>query len=85
VLDQGYSVPEASRSLDVGETVLRPWVQQLQSERTGTTPIGKALTPEQQQIQEPEVRMAPGYGVYELAGSETGDISYYLIDYYNWR
>ena len=23
VLDQGYSVPEASRSLDVGETVLR--------------------------------------------------------------
>ena len=31
VLDQGYSVPEASRSLDVGETVLRRWVQQLQS------------------------------------------------------
>ncbi|HGY1001123.1 TPA: transposase, partial [Aeromonas salmonicida subsp. salmonicida] len=36
VLDQGYSVPEASRSLDVGETVLRRWVQQLQSERCGT-------------------------------------------------
>ncbi|HHQ4469554.1 TPA: transposase, partial [Aeromonas veronii] len=33
VLDQGYSVPEASRSLDVGETVLRRWVQQRQSER----------------------------------------------------
>ncbi len=47
VLDQGYSVPEASRSLDVGETILRRWVQQLQSERTGTTPISKALTPEQ--------------------------------------
>jgi len=28
VLDQGYSVPEASRSLGVGETVLRRWVQQ---------------------------------------------------------
>ena len=39
VLDQGYSVPEASRSLDVGETVLRRWVQQLQSGRCGTTPI----------------------------------------------
>ncbi len=38
VLDQGYSVPEASRSLDVGETVLRRWVQQLQSERSGATP-----------------------------------------------
>lgn len=30
VLDQGYSVTEASRPLDVGETVLRRWVQQLQ-------------------------------------------------------
>ena len=57
VLDQGYSVPEASRSLDVGETILRRWVQQLQSERTGTTPIGKALTPEQQKIQELEARI----------------------------
>ncbi len=50
VLDQGYSVPEASCSLDVGETVLRRWVQQLQSERCGTTPISKALTPEQLHI-----------------------------------
>ena len=57
VLDQGYSVPEASRSLDVGETVLRRWVQQLQSERCGTTPISKALTPEQQKIQELEARI----------------------------
>ncbi|WP_421239486.1 IS3 family transposase [Aeromonas enteropelogenes] len=57
VLDQGYSVPEASRSLDVGDTVLRRWVQQLQSERSGTTPIGKALTPEQQKIQELEARI----------------------------
>lgn len=57
VLDQGYSVPEASRSLDVGETVLRRWVQQLQSERTGTTPISKALTPKQQKIQELEARI----------------------------
>ncbi len=38
MLDQGYSVPEASCSLDVGETVLRRWVQQLQSERTGHNP-----------------------------------------------
>lgn len=57
VLDQGYSVPEASRSLDVGETVLRRWVQQLQSERTGTTPISKALTHEQQKIQALKARI----------------------------
>ncbi len=41
VLDQGYSVPEASRSLDVGETVLRRWVQQLQSELSGTPQSAK--------------------------------------------
>jgi transposase-like protein len=57
VLDQGYSLPEASRSLDVGETALRRWAQQLQSERTGTTPIKKALTPEQQKIQALEARI----------------------------
>ncbi|MGL5293152.1 MAG: transposase, partial [Aeromonas sp.] len=57
VLDQGYAFSEASRSLGVGETALHRWVQQLQSERTGTTPISKALTPEQQTIQELEARI----------------------------
>ncbi|MFP2770410.1 transposase, partial [Oceanisphaera sp. KMM 10153] len=27
VLDQGYSIAEASRSLDIGETILRRWVK----------------------------------------------------------
>ncbi|WP_028110706.1 IS3 family transposase, partial [Ferrimonas futtsuensis] len=57
VLDQGYSVPEASRSLDIGETILRRWVKQLEEERGGTTPTNKALTPEQQKIQELEARI----------------------------
>lgn len=57
VLDQGYSVAEASRSLDVGETVLRRWVSQLQAERSDKTPSNKALTPEQQKIQELEARI----------------------------
>lgn len=57
VLDQGYSIAEAGRSLDVGETILRRWVQQLQQERKGTTPASKALTPEQQRIQELEARI----------------------------
>jgi len=38
VLDQGYSYTEASRSVGVGESVLRRWVQQLQLERQGVTP-----------------------------------------------
>jgi len=57
VLDQGYSVPEAGRSLAVGQTVLRRWVLQLQAERSGSTPSSKALTPEQQKIQELEARI----------------------------
>lgn len=54
VLDQGYSIPEASRSLDVGETALRRWVNQLEQERCGDTPKSKAMTSEQKRIQELE-------------------------------
>lgn len=57
VLDQGYSCPEAARSLDVGESLLRRWVTQLQLERGGVTPTTKALTPEQQTIQELQARI----------------------------
>jgi len=58
VLDQGYSHIEASRSLVVVESTLRRWVNQLQQERSGVTPQTKALTPEQQKIQELEARIA---------------------------
>jgi transposase len=54
VLDQGCSIAEASRSLDVGENALRQWVMQLSEERGGITPKSKALTLEQQRIQELE-------------------------------
>ncbi|MDR6504251.1 transposase [Burkholderia ambifaria] len=57
VLDQGYSHMEASRSVGVGETVLRRWVHQLQMERQGVTPHGKAITADQQRIQELEARI----------------------------
>ncbi|GAA3538293.1 hypothetical protein GCM10022394_17420 [Zobellella aerophila] len=49
VFDQGYSIADASRSLDIGETILRRW--------DSATPAGKALTPEQQRIQELEARI----------------------------
>jgi transposase len=57
VLDEGYSFAEASRSLNIGENSLRRWVNQLDTERTGKTPVSKALTPEQQKIQELEARI----------------------------
>lgn len=57
VVDQGYSMAEACRAVDVGESALRRWVNQLRAERGGVTPTSKALTPEQQKIQELEARI----------------------------
>jgi transposase len=57
VLDKTYSCIEASRSVGVGESVLRRWVNQLQLERQGITPQSKAMTPDQQRIQELEARI----------------------------
>ena len=56
VLDQGYSIAQACTSMGVGESALRRWVQQLSDERQGVTPKGKAITPDQQRIQELEER-----------------------------
>ena len=44
--------------MDVGETTIRRWVNQLQEERGGGTPKSKAMTSEQQKIQELEARIA---------------------------
>ncbi len=57
VLDQGYSHIDAARSLGLVESALRRWVSQLQEERNGVTPTSKALTSEQQKIQELEARI----------------------------
>ncbi len=52
-----YSISLASRSLGIGETALKCWVQQLQLERRSITPIKKAFTADQQHIQGLEVRV----------------------------
>jgi transposase len=56
VLDQGYTISQAGVSLEVGETAIRRWIDQLAEERDGVTPKGKALTLEQRRIQELEAR-----------------------------
>lgn len=56
VLDQGYSHIEAWRSLGVVDSALRRRLKQLQDKRKGVTPKSKALTLEQQKIQEFEAR-----------------------------
>lgn len=48
---------EASRSVGIGESVLRRWVQQPQSVRQSITPQSKAMTPDQQRIQYLEARI----------------------------
>jgi transposase len=58
VLDQGYSVQEAANSVGVGISTMSKWVAQLRKERAGKTPIGrKAITTEQQKIQELEAKI----------------------------
>ena len=51
VLDQGFSYCEVCRQLDLGETGLRHWVEQVQFERNGGVPKSEALTDEQKKIQ----------------------------------
>ncbi len=73
VLDHGYSHIDACRSLGVVDSALRRWVKQLQQERDGVTPKSKALTPEQQKIQELEARI--NRLERETAAAEAGKIN----------
>lgn len=58
VLDQDYSVHDACEAMGVGGTAMRRWVNQLYEERHGITPAGsKAITPDQQRIQELEAKI----------------------------
>jgi len=58
VLEQNYSITEACQAVGVGDTALRRWVKKLNAERHGITPVGsKALTPDQQRIQDLKVRI----------------------------
>ena len=55
VKEQGLSVRHVSQSVDVGETAIRRWVNQVQAERSGQPGIGNPLTPEQQRIRQLEI------------------------------
>ncbi len=57
VVEQGYTVTEACKAMSIGETAMRRWVEQLKSEHQGITPVSKAMTSEQQQIQALEKRI----------------------------
>lgn len=54
VIEQGYSIQDACRAMDVGETAMRKWVKILTQEISGKTPDSPALTPAHKRIQELE-------------------------------
>ena len=54
ITDQGLGVSEVCRSMDLGESIVRRWVQQYESELQGKASAGKPLTAEQQRIRQLE-------------------------------
>ena len=55
VREQGLSVAQVCRDMQLGETAVRRWVAQLGAERAGQAGIGKQLTTEQQRIRQLEM------------------------------
>lgn len=52
IRDQGVSVSQVCRDLNLGETAVRRWVVQFDAEKLGQSGIGKPLTAEQQRIRQ---------------------------------
>ena len=58
ITERRYSIPQACKELDIGETALRRWVSQIQAESQGyVLPGSKPISPEQQRIRELENRI----------------------------
>jgi transposase len=54
IKDQGLSVSQVCQDMNLGETVVRRWLRQVDAELAGKTDIGKPLTAEQQRIRQLE-------------------------------
>ena len=52
IQEQGLTVAKVCRDMQVGETAVRRWLKQVQTEKMGQPGIGKPLTPEQQSIRQ---------------------------------
>tara|TARA_R110002073_G_C9389834_1_gene573669 strand:+ start:67 stop:405 length:339 start_codon:yes stop_codon:yes gene_type:complete len=57
VLDQGYTVEDASRAMKVGMSTLGKWVRKLRLEREGLVTSGHPITQEQREISELKKRI----------------------------
>jgi transposase len=54
VRDQGLSVGQVCRDLDLVDSAVRRWLDQYEAVQAGQPGLGKPLTPEQQRIRELE-------------------------------
>lgn len=54
IKDQGLSVAQVCKDMQLGETAVRRWVLQVEAEQSGGAGIGKPLTAEQQRIRQLE-------------------------------
>lgn len=57
IREQGLSVTQVCRDLDLGETAVRRWLQQYEAELSGQPGIGKPLTADQQRIRQLEAEL----------------------------
>jgi transposase len=54
VRDQGVSIGQVCRDMNLGETAVRRWVTQWDAEQSGQAGLGQPLTAEQQRIRQLE-------------------------------
>lgn len=57
IREQGISLAQVCKDMDLVPSAVRRWVQQLDNEMAGRPGLGKPLTPEQQRIRELEAQI----------------------------
>ena len=57
IKEQGMSVSQVCRDMELGETAVRRWVAQFDAEQLGQAGIGKPLTAEQQRMRQLETAL----------------------------
>jgi transposase len=54
VVDQGLSIAQVVKDMNIGRTAVTRWIEQYQAEQLGKAGIGKPITAEQQRIRQLE-------------------------------
>lgn len=66
VREQGLSIHQVCRDLDLSTSAVRQWIRQLDEELAGRPGTGRPLTPEQQRIRELEAKLRQLQSDYDL-------------------